>query len=115
MANRSTGSGSYQGTPSACSAMLRNHSMASGTSTTDGLAERRARVLRLEQAPVVRDLLEVLDDLEHDLGALQLRLEAPLAGVEGAARGGDGAPGVGSGARRARRAITSSVEGLITS
>ena len=31
------GSGSYQGTLSACSAMLRNHSMARGTSTTDVL------------------------------------------------------------------------------
>src|SRR5207237_8354920 len=43
-----------------------------------GLAYHRSRVLRLEQPPVVRNGLQVPDDLEHDLAALQLCLEAPL-------------------------------------
>ena len=95
--------------------MLRNHSMASGTSTTDVLRSAAPAFCDSSRPQSVRHLLEVLDDLEHDLGALQLRLEAPLAGVEGAARGGDGAawrrPACSAGAR----AMTSSVEGLITS
>ncbi len=45
----------------------------------------------------------MLDDLEHDLGALELRFEAPFAGFEGAPGGGDGPASVRAGAGRGQR------------
>ena len=56
--------------------------MARGTSTTAVLRSAAPAFCDSSRPQSLGNLLEVLDDLEHDLGALQLRLEAPIAGVE---------------------------------